>query len=190
MFLIRRVATNHSSDDVTRVPEMPTPSEDTLQPSAPVDPIASPPSGFTSCPPEDIREHHAPREERVERSSPSHPSETAENGRETPDDGNARVMSESISPERDEETGARTTTTSNTADPKAEHVEDAGLLAEPPSPTVGSPDAPSDNDARLAQSMSTAAISSESPSPQYLHFPELDKDRVGLPCDRDLPQQG
>lgn len=169
---------------------MPTPSEDTLEPSAPVDPIASSPNGFTSCPPEEIREHHAPREERVERSSPSHPSEGAENDQGNTDDGNARVAPESISPERDVETGARETTASNTADPKGEHVEDAGLLAEPPSPTVGSPDAPSDNDARLAQSMSTAAISSESPSPQYLHFPELDRDRVGLPCDRELPQQG
>ncbi|CAK4032231.1 Hypothetical predicted protein [Lecanosticta acicola] len=157
---------------------MPTPSEDTLPPPASVESAAPASNGFTSCPPEETREYHAPREQRSERSGSAQPSERAESAPRDIDEGDTQVTSELTTSDEDDGNGTNTTMASSTALSKAEHLEDTGMLAEPPSPTVGCPDAPSDSDARLAQSMSTAAISpSEVPSPQYLHFPELDWDR-------------
>lgn len=70
-----------------------------------------------------------------------------------------------------------------------QHISDhvatnGGMPEQSPSPAPSLPSSERDSDARLAQSMATASISSldaaeaKTPSARYLHFPELDRDRV------------
>lgn len=157
---------------------MPTPSDDT-HPTAPVDFAASEPNAFASCPPEERREHHAPREERVDQTNGLPSPESAAISSDSPE-ADERAPQDPTS-ERDGRLAAGDAERARNHSRKGEHIEDAGICVEPPSP-VGSPDAPSDSDTRLAQSlaqsMSTAAISPGTPPPQYLHFPELEMNRV------------
>lgn len=159
---------------------MPTPSSNDTHPTAPVDFTPSEQSTFASCPPEERRERYAPREERVEHSEALRSTAAAETIRDDTE-GDERMI-QSLPAERDGRLDSDDTVQSEEQVRKGEHIEDAGICVEPPSP-VGSPDAASDNDARLAQSlaqsMSTAAISPGTPPPQYLHFPELEMNRVG-----------
>ncbi|KAF2172297.1 hypothetical protein M409DRAFT_17531 [Zasmidium cellare ATCC 36951] len=156
---------------------MPTPSDDT-HPPAPVDFTTSEQNNFASCPPEERRERYAPRDARVEHTEPRIPSSAAETGSDGPE-GDER-MSQPLPAERVARVESNGADRTEEQVRKGEHIEDAGICVEPPSP-VGSPDAPSDSDARLAQSlaqsMSTAAISPGTPPPQYLHFPELEMNR-------------
>lgn len=78
-------------------------------------------------------------------------------------------------PEPEARVGALEIISMPQAHDKGEHVEDAGITEDSLS-TVGSPEPPSESDARLAQSMSTTAISPAS-EPLYLTFPR-DKQRV------------
>lgn len=155
---------------------MPTPSEDTLQPTEVVDAAPSSQNGFMSCPPEEQREPRAPRDERIERVDTPHPASVDD--RTTDQDNVSDLTTQETMPDRDSISGTQDVVGTEQRPPKGEHIEDAGILVEPPSPTVGSPDVPSDSDMRLAQSMSTAAISPATPPPQYLHFPELEQNRV------------
>lgn len=162
---------------------MPTPSEDTLPQNTLHESESSIRSSFASCPPEDGRDYHAPRQEEVEHVATPHSQATAEHtSASTEDDEDTEASHEQPpeSSERNEETSVSESTQEPESPVKGEHIEDAGAMIEPPSPTIGSPDAPSDSD-RLAQSMSSTVISGGSPSPQYLHFPEMDQERVRLP---------
>lgn len=152
---------------------MPTPSEETLRPIALVDRDTT---AFISCPPDETREHHAPREERIAARRASNPPREDATSAEDP---SGTHGSEGLLGGGADRVASSTGYTCDTSLHR-EHVEDAGLAVEPSSPRVGSPDASSDSDTRLAQSMSTTAISSETPQPQYLHFSDLHRDRVGL----------
>lgn len=143
---------------------MPTPSDDTLQLSQSTD-ISDPRSVHTTCPPEEDRGHHPTREEIVENA--------------TLPDVNSRVGSAStaqmlIPVERgtsvDEETSEaeRSATSSETASKSMDAVEEA-LTRDSPAPS-SPPDDSKDSDARLAHSMSAAAISTSLPS-THLGFP-------------------
>lgn len=160
---------------------MPTPSSNDTHPPTPVDFTTSEQSSFASCPPEERRERYAPREERVERSEALRSSAAAETTSDVAE-GEERMI-RPMRAERDGRSDSDDAVEAEEQVRKGEHIEDAGICIEPPSP-VGSPDAPSDSDARLAQSlaqsMSTAAISPGTPPPQYLHFPELEMNRVGI----------
>ncbi|KAK4508047.1 hypothetical protein PRZ48_001784 [Zasmidium cellare] len=159
---------------------MPTPSD--TRPPAPVDfTTASEQTSFASCPPEERRERYAPREERVEQPAPPPISSAAAETRSDGAEGDDRT-SQPLPADRERDGRLNPNGADHTEEQvrKGEHIEDAGICVDPPSP-VGSPDAPSDSDARLAQSlaqsMSTAAISPGTPPPQYLHFPELETNR-------------
>lgn len=155
---------------------MPTPSEDTIQPTEVVNTASSSQNGFMSCPPEEQREPRAPLDERIERVDTPHPA--AIDDRTISEDSASDLATRETMPDRDAPSRAQDVTENEQRPPKGEHIEDAGILVEPPSPVVASPDVPSDSDTRLAQSMSTAAISPATPPPQYLHFPELENNRV------------
>lgn len=158
-------------------PAMPTPSEDTVHPAASIAAATSSRTIFTSCPPDEIRDHHAPREERLAAGGRPQPSRGHEESARDP----AAALDTRRRSEGDVEPAILTGVRMCDVSPQREHIEDTGLTIEPSSPRSGSPDAPSESDVRLAQSMSTAAISTEASQPQYLHFPDLHQDRVGLP---------
>lgn len=160
---------------------MPTPSTNDTHPPTTVDFTASEQSTFASCPPEERRERYAPREERVEHNEALRPSAAGETTSDVAE-GEERMI-RPLAAARDGRVDSDDAVEAEEQVRKGEHIEDAGICVEPLSP-VGSPDAPSDSDARLAQSlaqsMSTAAISPGTPPPQYLHFPELEMNRVGF----------
>lgn len=152
---------------------MPTPEEiPTLPPSPPAEAEASSSrASFTSCPPDEEREYHAPREERIadswsRREGDRHPDQPGEN---------AHTTTQAPTPEPEEQPAERIAVARAVSHEKGEDIEDAGIEVDPPS-TVGSPDAPSDGEARLSQSMSGAVISS-SDAPIYLTLP-LEPKRV------------
>ena len=150
---------------------MPTPADEAIRPPTPPIGTSSSRASFASCPPEEDREPRAPREARVDTALDEPTSSTAII------DGHATAQLPT--PDRDEQTGgSERSRGQEEAGEKAEHVEDAGIIAtDSPSP-IGSPDAPSESDARLAQSMATAGLSSGESAPQYLYYPPLDKERV------------
>ncbi|EME49663.1 hypothetical protein DOTSEDRAFT_68444 [Dothistroma septosporum NZE10] len=158
---------------------MPTPSEDTLQPIEVVDAASSSQNGFMSCPPEEQRETRTPRVARIERVDTPHPASVEDHI--TNEDDASHLATQQAMPDRHGAFDTQDVTETEQRPPKGEHIEDAGILVEPPSPVVGSPDVPSDSDTRLAQSMSTAAISPATPPPQYLHFPDLEYNRQTTP---------
>lgn len=151
---------------------MPTPSEIvTALPSPPVE-ASSSRASFASCPPEEEREQHAPREGRIDSSAPG-----AEEGDEAEDAHMTNHQEPTPEPDRRADPSRQADMLESHA--KGEHVEDAGIaepLVEEQLSAVGSPEAPSESDARLAQSMSAAAISSSN-EPLYLTFPR-DRERV------------
>ena len=140
---------------------MPTPSETTLPPSPPSD-IASRAS-FTSCPPEDDRDHNAPREQRLEIDD-SVGQSSAGADEEAADE---HTITQAPTPEPDSEAGAPRRESSQETEEKAQHVEDSGMSADPPSP-VASPEAQAEAHTRFTQSVQRSA---ESPvqEPLYLH---------------------
>lgn len=154
---------------------MPTPSDETVV--APSDvPIED---EGRRCPPEERRELHAPRQERLATlEQASGEQDGSQESLHDSIDGHAQ----DVTPELGAQGGASNALQTSAHHPKTVPVdEDDALMPEPSSPTVGSPDAPSDSDARLAQSMSSAAISPEAddtPSPLYLHYPELERNRM------------
>ena len=157
---------------------MPTPSDNSFQPA---NPATSSRSSFTSCPPEDDRDRRATREERVTSGPGASPDPSEIETTQNEDENGGNEDTTLSRPGREPYTETNTTELSQSpARPdKGDHLEDSGMLADPPSPTVGSPDAPSDSDARLAQFMSTTAITnSTTPPSQYLYFPGEDKHRV------------
>lgn len=175
---------------------MPTPSDDSHSTA----PVGFTPSGFTtsapstfaSCPPEERREQHAPHEQQVDQSDNLRSSTEARSiGHDAGVDQSATTQ---LAMERDGQLDSDDAAQSSDRPGKGGHIEDAGVCVDPPSP-VESPDASSDSDARvaqsLAQSMSSAAISPGTPPPQYLHFPELEMNRVskwpmkGKQCNTD-----
>ena len=143
---------------------MPTPSDDAIMRTPSIE-ASSSRTSFASCPPEEDREYHAPREERVD-------VETVTAGED------AHMTTQEPTPEPEAQAGAAVNASpiaSNTPE-KAEHVEDVAVVAEDLHSSAGSPDAPSESETRLSQSMSKTEISSTS-LPQYLTFPR-DVDRV------------
>ena len=145
---------------------MPTPDEITLVRTPPND-ASSSRASFASCPPEDDREYHAPREERID------PTLRTSTGAATRDE---HMITQEPTPEPEAQAGASAAASSSLlldAPEKAEHVEDVGgVVEESHSSTAGSPEAPSESD-----TMSKPEISSPS-LPQYLTFPR-NGDRVG-----------
>jgi hypothetical protein len=148
---------------------MPTPDE-SRNVVARSPPLASSSSraSFASCPPEEDREAHAPRETRAD---------TPQLSREAFAD-NEHTSTRDSTSEPDTQAGARRIRREQREErEKGEHVEDAGVVAESPSP-VGSPDVGSDSDVRLAQSMATAMLGSSEPAPKYLCFPPGHRNQV------------
>jgi hypothetical protein len=140
---------------------MPTPSEDITLPSPPPE-ASSSRASFASCPPEEDREHHAPREERID-------TPQAE-GDATGEDEHMTIQRPT--PDETAQVGASHLASSEAAHEKGEHIEDAGIDIDPPS-AVGSPDVPSDNDARVEQSGPSigADVTNKSLDSLYLTFP-------------------
>ena len=151
---------------------MPTPEEVVIPPSPPVEPSSSRAS-FTSCPPEEDREHHAPREERLD-AGVTDDGQMEEEGVVVEVVEDAPLPAQQPTPEPEVQHG-RTERSQSEAHEKGEHIEDAGVEVDPPS-VVASPDTQIENDAQLAQSMSHTAIAS-SDEPLYLTFPD-EKPRV------------
>ncbi|KAK4543631.1 hypothetical protein LTR36_005276 [Oleoguttula mirabilis] len=150
---------------------MPTPSEVNSLPSPPIE-ASSSRASFASCPPEEEREQHAPREERIDSSASGEEESAVED---------AHMTNQEPTPEPESQPTMHEQSQSQSQEAQAtgEHVEDAGItepLTEEQLRAVGSPDVPSESDARLAQSMSTAAISSSN-EPLYLTFPR-DRERL------------
>ena len=162
---------------------MPTPEEIPVLPPSPPAEASSSRASFASCPPEEEREHHAPREERID--SPR-PDETETEEAETAVE-ERHVTAQQPTPEPEDHNSAPDTVTPSApeAAEKGEHIEDAGLEVDPPS-TVGSPDAPSDSEARLAQAIFEQPKSS-SPEPLYLTFPR-ERRRVSHISSPSLPK--
>lgn len=114
-------------------------------------PITSLPSPHTTCPPEDNREYHAPREER---------SATPDS---MPDLIDATDVQQLPTPEADAVAGATDDTRPNDDTSKRlEDVED-DVMRDSPSPTTSSEES-KESDSRLAQSMSAAALSPTDPA--------------------------
>jgi hypothetical protein len=141
---------------------MPTPEDDTVTGTIPLAHSLSWP-GFASCPPELDREIHAPRESRTDAST--QPEDRDSDGGATPDARPDHVPD----------------ATANHIDtPKdGEHAEDACGAVQEPSP-VGSPHAPSENEAHLTRHLATAVLepSTRVPRPRYLQYAPMDADRV------------
>lgn len=148
---------------------MPTPSDDTLlQLSQPTD-ISDSRSLHTTCPPEEDREHHAPREPRAGNATQPHVNSSTQSApiasMPTPDERDPPVDVEAGAAER---SSLSPPTTSKSMDA----VEEA-LMRDVPTPSSPVED-PKDSDARLAHSMSAAAIST-SLSSTHLGFPSTAK---------------
>jgi len=149
---------------------MPTPSEVTVLPSPPLE-ASSSRASFTSCPPEEEREHHAPREERIDSPRPAGAESAIED---------EHMTIQEPTPEPEAQPGASDPIRIPRAHDKAEHVEDVGATEDSVTLSAAASPEPSgavnEGDARLVRSMSAAAISS-SDEPLYLTFPR-EKDRV------------
>jgi len=152
---------------------MPTPADAVVIPHS-ISPIeaSSSRASFASCPPEDEREHHAPREERIDRV-------------DTPQlqDGPAELEPTEVflARPRRSETNVRNGVSAPgnpehaVVHEKGEHVEDAGITEDPIS-AVLSPEPSGESDAnRLVQGLGAAAMSgprfSSTEEPLYLTFP-------------------
>lgn len=154
---------------------MPTPSSD----EAIIPPTAiSIDEDIRRCPPDEGRERHAPREERVAAATqPGAAEDVIVSQRDT------RAGTQVPTPEPESGSSTLDSLQSDQAT-KGEHVEEAGLTPEPWSPAATSPEAPSDNDARLAHTMSSTAISpghDGASCPLYLDYPEMAQGRqIGI----------
>ena len=153
---------------------MPTPEDDTatVLPTPPIE-ASSSRASFASCPPEEEREPHAPREARLETPQILDTSGVRSSAHET--------TGEDM-PEPRIQMNTSQIDTGREELEKGEHIEDAspGNVAESPSP-VGSPETSSDGDLRLAGSMATAALAGASDvetKPRYLFYPPLNTNRV------------
>ena len=149
--------------------EMPTPDDTNNVPPTPPIETSSSRASFTSCPPEEEREIHAPREARADTPSQQYSSPAELERRHT-----AR---QEPTPEPEAQAGAA----EGDDREKAEHVEDGAIVADSPSP-VGSPETVSDSEVRSAQSLATTALSIAEANgelaPQYLYYPPVSSDRV------------
>jgi len=160
---------------------MPTPSEVTGRHTPPLEATSSRAS-FTSCPPDEDRDQRAPLEAGIDSPLPISDDSHATTSEE-------RVITQEPTPELDAQPGMSATPRSVALDTseKGEHVEDVGIVGEEVQHLVGSPDTPSESEARLARSMSKADISAIS-LPRYLTFPR-NTDRVGPSSSAALPMQ-
>lgn len=164
---------------------MPTPDEEGCVPPTPPAELPSSRASFASCPPEEEREAHAPREPRAGNA----PNEHALDG---------HAIRQVATPEPDALPGSSQDVEEDGE--KAEHVEDAGILAvsdSPPSPASSPQECGSDSDVKLAQSFATTALGADSrraefedeAAPLYLYYPPSDKDRVSQSRPTQHPHQ-
>ncbi|KAK3115224.1 hypothetical protein LTR53_005635 [Teratosphaeriaceae sp. CCFEE 6253] len=157
---------------------MPTESEVAVLPSPPVE-ASSSRASFTSCPPEEDREHHAPREPRIDTPRPDEAEAEAEvEVEETAGDAHMITQQPTPEPEMQVQVGASEAVAEPQMHEKGEHIEDAGIAIDAVPSVEASPDAPLEGgEVGLARSMSGADLSS-SHDPLYLTFP---RDRKRLP---------
>ena len=134
---------------------MPTPADET-PPTPPTEALSSRAS-FASCPPEEEREQHAPREARVDTPLPDTSGALTRGLVE--EERHAIIQEPTPTPEPE----SRPPTS---REEKGEHVEYAGVTEESPSP-VGSPVTPGESDGRWSADM-----------PRYLSYPPLDRQKV------------
>ena len=147
---------------------MPTPNDDAAPPSPPLE-VSSSRASFTSCPPDEEREQHAPREARAAIEAAQLPHElqalverAISRTVARPEPSRGRIA-DSLEQRRNDES-----------------AEDSHAVVEESSP-VGSPDASSESDIRLAQSMDTTVLkidASRSTQPEYLACPTLNREPV------------
>ncbi|KAK0252406.1 hypothetical protein LTR91_007866 [Friedmanniomyces endolithicus] len=151
---------------------MPTPSEVTTLPSPPAE-ASSSRASFTSCPPEEERDHNAPRESRIDSPLPT----GAETEAEAAESEHTTIQQQQPTPEPEARLGAPESVVESRAyHEKGEHIEDAGIATEAPSTAASSGDAPAESEARPAHSSSDAT--SPSTEPLYMRFPN---ERTRLP---------
>ncbi|KAK1067392.1 hypothetical protein LTR12_007165 [Friedmanniomyces endolithicus] len=144
---------------------MPTPSEVTTLPSPPAE-ASSSRASFTSCPPEEERDQHAPRESRIDSPLPTGP----EAEEEAVESEHTTMQQQQPTPEPEVRLGASESVVESRAHhEKGEHIEDAGIDTEAPNATATSRDAPAQSEARSAQF--SAAATSPSTEPLYMTFP-------------------
>lgn len=140
--------------------------ETTTVPTPPTETLSSRTS-FASCPPEEERETQA----QAPQAARAGAAESAASSAETNAAPDERVITQQPTPEPD-------TPTLLPSD-KARFRDNAGVAADLTS-DIASPDANAlhgESEARLAQSMAIAAISSDVPRPMYLCYPQ-DRERV------------
>ena len=144
---------------------MPTPSEVTTLPSPPAE-ASSSRASFTSCPPEEERDQHAPRESRIDSPLPTGP----EAEEEATESEHTSMQQQQPTPEPEVRLGASESVVDSRAHhEKGEHIEDAGIGTEAPNAPATPRDPPAENEARSAQSYS--ATTSPSSEPLYMTFP-------------------
>ncbi|GAB7350923.1 hypothetical protein MBLNU459_g1434t1 [Dothideomycetes sp. NU459] len=138
---------------------MPTPSDDTLLQLSPPTDISDSRSVHTTCPPEDVRDYHAPREDRVREDVRTHVDARAESASAAP----MPIPDERSAPVAVESSAAESNTTSLDAPSKGMDAVEEALARDSPAPFSPFEES-KDSDARLAHSMSAAAISTSFPS--------------------------
>lgn len=154
---------------------MPTPHGDTFDPQTPPPELPSRGS-FASCPPEEEREPHAPREPRDDTAST-----------DALLDEDEHVIRQFTTPEPDAQEGASRGLGVDGA--KAEHVEDAGVITVGdalPSPASSPREMGSDSDVKIGQPLEVAGSSAKAwrkdqedeATPLYLYYPPLTQHRV------------
>ncbi len=158
---------------------MPTPDEDTtVPPTPPLDPVSSRGS-FTSCPPEEEREAHAPREPRTD--SPRVYGQPAEAFIEI-----GHATREVATPEPDESTLLDDSVQRGGEGEKAEHVEVARARDSPLSQLSSAPEDSTDGEVGLGRSSPIVTSATKErrsqnidvETPLYLSYPHMDRERV------------
>lgn len=150
---------------------MPEPEEaaDVVVPPTPPMEATSSRASFASCPPEEDRDAHAPRQSREEATSLT---QSAANG-DTMDDGRESVRQEPT-PEPEVHLGAERE--------KGEHVEDARIgVEEREASSAPSPEVQGESEVRSTQPVGSeeARGREEDNAPLYLSYPPIRRDRVG-----------
>lgn len=177
-------------------PGQPSPGGGVVPPTPPLE-TSSSRASFTSCPPEERRERHARRTARADRT----PSQQAADASFTLPEavGDRRAINsiralQQPTPEPETDRGARSARSDlvfrrqpydEQESEKSDHVEDSRSgLAELPSAEGSSPEAQSESEVRLAQSMASAMLDGQTTretaeeAPKYLVYPPMTRGRV------------
>lgn len=160
---------------------MPTPHENTYVPQTPPPDVSSSRASFASCPPEEEREAHPPREPREADAQSASASVSLDEQELEHTIGPFAALG----PDAQEEASQGL----DRGGEKAEHVEDAGVIVAgeaPPSPASSPRETGSDSDTKLGQALALTEMGAKArrkeqadeATPLYLHYPPLERHRV------------